>query len=63
MAGETVATIRVIEDRDDSGCYEEALRRVEALGKNRPEVVSLAAAMFQLSERRTSEKKRRRKRP
>ena len=60
---ETVATIWVIGDREDSACYEEALRRVEALGKNRPEAVSLAAAMFQLSEIRKSEKKRRRKRP
>src|SRR5215208_5892129 len=43
---ETVATIWVIGDREDSACYEEALRRVEALGENRPEAVSLAAAMF-----------------
>src|SRR5215207_2625328 len=56
--GETVATIWVIGDRDDSACYDEALRRVEALGKNRPEAVNLAAAMFQLSEMRKSEKKR-----
>jgi mRNA interferase RelE/StbE len=61
--GETVATIWVIGDRDDSACYEEALHRVEALGKNRPEAVSLAAAMFQLSELRKSERKRRQKRP
>jgi mRNA interferase RelE/StbE len=61
--GETVATIWVIGDRNDSACYEAALRRVEALGKSRPEAVSLAAAMFQLSEIRKSEKTRRRKRP
>src|SRR3954469_12899277 len=61
--GEIVATIWVIGDRDDGACYDEALRRVEAMGKNRPEAVSLAAAMFQLSEMRTSEKKRRQKRP
>jgi mRNA interferase RelE/StbE len=57
--GETVATIWVIGDRDEDVCYDEALRRVEALGKDRPEAVSLAAAMFQLSEMRKSEKKRR----
>lgn len=59
---ETVATVWVIGDRDDSACYEEAQRRVEALGKNRPVAVSLAAAMLQLSEMRRSEK-RPRKRP
>ena len=60
---EKVATIWVIGDRDDNACYEDALRRVEALGKNRPEAVSLATAMFQLSEMRKSEKKRQQKRP
>jgi mRNA interferase RelE/StbE len=60
---EIVATVWVIGDRDDNACYDEALRRVEALGKNRPEAVSLAAAMFQLSEMRKSETKQRRKRP
>jgi mRNA interferase RelE/StbE len=59
---ETVATVWVIGDRDDSACYEEAQRRVQALGKNRPEAVSLAAAMLQLSEMRRPEK-RPRKRP
>ena len=59
---ETVATVWVIGDRDDGACYEEAQRRVQALGKNRPEAVSLASAMFQISETQKLEKKRRRKR-
>jgi len=59
---ESVATVWVIGDRNDDACYEEAQRRVQAMAKNRPEAVSLAAAMFQLSEMRKSETKRRRNR-
>lgn len=61
-AAETVATIWVIGDRDDDACYKEALRRVEAIGTSQPQAVSLAAAMFQLSEMQRAEKKQRRKR-
>jgi mRNA interferase RelE/StbE len=60
---ETVATIWVIGDRDDAACHEETQRRVQALGKTRADAVSLAAAMFQLSELQRSTKKQRRKRP
>lgn len=59
---ETVATVWVIGDRDDNACYEEARRRVAALGQRQPEAASLAAAMFQLSEMQQSEKRQRRKR-
>ncbi|MBA3449837.1 MAG: type II toxin-antitoxin system RelE/ParE family toxin [Chloroflexia bacterium] len=59
---ETIATVWVIGDRDDNACYEEAQHRVKTLGKNRPEAVSLAAAMFQISWAQILEKKQRRKR-
>ena len=59
---ETVATIWVIGDRDDSACYDGALRRVQTAGKDRVEAVSLAAAMFRLSEMQGAQKKRQRKR-
>lgn len=59
---ESVATVWVIGDRDDDACYEEAQRRVQVLGKSRPEATSLAAAMFQISETQKLEKQRRRKR-
>lgn len=60
---ETIATIWVIGDRDDNACYVEAERRLRAAGTTRLETVSLAAAMFQLSEMQRSERKQRRKRP
>ena len=58
---ETVATVWVIGDRNDGACYEEAQRRVQSLGKRRPEAVSLAAAMFQISEAQKLERKRRKR--
>jgi mRNA interferase RelE/StbE len=59
---ETVATILVIGDRDDAACCEEAQRRVDAMSQRRQETVSLAGAMFQLSEMQRAEKRQRRKR-
>ncbi len=56
---ETVATIWVIGDRDDAACYEEAQRRIQALGADRTETVSLAATMFQISQQRAGTKRRR----
>jgi mRNA interferase RelE/StbE len=55
---ETIATVWVIGDRDDDACYEEAQRRIQALGADRPETVSLAAAMFQISQQRAGSKRR-----
>ena len=55
---ETTATVWVIGDRADAECYAEAQRRIEQLGRGRPEAESLAAVMLQLSERR--ERRRRR---
>jgi mRNA interferase RelE/StbE len=55
---ETVATVLVIGDRDDAACYAEAQRRVDALGRNHPEAVSLAAAMFQISEMQRAGRKK-----
>ena len=45
---DTVATVWVIGDRNDARCYEDALRRVQALGKGQPQAASLAAVMLQL---------------
>lgn len=60
---ETVATVWVIGDRDDSVCYEDAQRRVRALGKAHPEAASLAAVMFQLTQmQRAARRKKRRSR-
>jgi mRNA interferase RelE/StbE len=61
-AEQTVATILVIGDRDDAACYAEAQRRVDAMSRSRPETISLAAAMFQLSELQRAGKKNRRTR-
>jgi mRNA interferase RelE/StbE len=58
-AEETVATVRVIGDRDDAECYREAQRRVEATGTAQPPTTSLAAVMFRVSQLRRSTKKRR----
>jgi mRNA interferase RelE/StbE len=58
---ETVATIWVIGDQNDDACYAEAQRRVQSLGKSRPEASSLAAAMFQISEAQKQERKRRKR--
>lgn len=57
---ETVATVWVIGNRDDAQCYEDARRRVAALGRTRPEAASLAAVMFQLSEMQRASKRRKR---
>jgi mRNA interferase RelE/StbE len=56
---ETVATVWVIGDRDDAECYDIARQRVEAAGKERPHVASLAAVMFQISQTRKTTKKKR----
>lgn len=59
---ETVATVWVIGDRADAACYDEARRRVSALGDTKPQAISLAAAMFELGENRRASKRRDRKR-
>jgi mRNA interferase RelE/StbE len=61
-SAETVATVWVIGDRNDSQCYEDAERRVRALGRTRPEARSLAAVLFQLNEMRREERRSRRRR-
>jgi mRNA interferase RelE/StbE len=58
----TVATVWVIGDRDDAACYQEAQRRIQALGKEQPETTSLAATMFQIAELQRSARKKRSKR-
>ncbi|MGH2531686.1 MAG: type II toxin-antitoxin system RelE family toxin [Thermomicrobiales bacterium] len=59
---ETVATVSVIGDREDAGCYQEAHRRIQALGEGHSASVSLAAAMFQLAEMQRAAKRKRSKR-
>jgi mRNA interferase RelE/StbE len=59
---EAVATVWVIGDRDDAQCYEEARRRLTAVGKHHPEAASLADVMFELSQARKAVKRKRRKR-
>ncbi|HTE84127.1 MAG TPA: type II toxin-antitoxin system RelE/ParE family toxin [Dehalococcoidia bacterium] len=59
---DTVATVWVIGDRDDSECYEDAERRVRILGRTKPEAQSLAAVLFQLNELRRTERRSRRRR-
>lgn len=59
---ETVATILVVGDRDDAACYEEAQRRIDAMSRHRPETISLAAAMFQISEMQRAGRKKGRRR-
>ena len=49
-SSQTVTTVWVNGDRDDSACYDEAQHRVAALGRVHPETASLAAVMFQISE-------------
>jgi mRNA interferase RelE/StbE len=61
--GNTVATVWVIGDRADAACYAEAQHRVAALTGTQPEVASLAAAMFEISQtqraaKRTKHRKR-----
>jgi mRNA interferase RelE/StbE len=57
----TIATVWVIGDRDDSACYDEAQRRLAALGQHQPETVSLAAAMFEISQAERAAKQARRR--
>jgi mRNA interferase RelE/StbE len=49
---QTEATVWVIGDRGDDRCYTTALRRLEAIGDQKPQVKSLAGLLFQISERR-----------
>ncbi len=59
---ETVATVWVIGDRDDAACYDDAQRRLDALGKGQPPAASLAAVMFQLGEMQRAAKRTKRRR-
>lgn len=58
-AGEPVATVWVIGDREDAECDEEAQRRIRAIGEDQPPAASLAAPMFRLSQTQRAAKKRR----
>ncbi len=59
---ETVATVWVIGDRDDAACYEDAQRRIRALGAADRQAASLASVMFEIAETRQAAKKARRSR-
>jgi len=58
---DTVATVWVIGDRNDSACYEDAVRRLQAIGNSRPEVAGVSSVILSMMERR-SKKKRGKKR-
>jgi mRNA interferase RelE/StbE len=57
---QTVATVWVIGDRDDAACYEDAQRRIQALGKIQPPAASLAAVLFQLTQMQRAARRTRR---
>jgi len=60
-AEDTVATVWVIGDRNDSECYQQTARRLQAVGDSRPEVVGFAAVMLSVMERRVKKKKAKKK--
>ncbi len=57
--GNTVATVWVTGDRDDSACYQDAVKRLQAMSGGRSEAKSLAAVMLRLLG--DGDKKRKRK--
>lgn len=59
-SAESVATVWVIGDRDDAECYEDAQRRVRALGRQQPQAASLVAIVFQLSQMQRAARKAKR---
>src|SRR5688500_18787022 len=60
--GQTVATVWVVGDRDDAACYEDAQRRVRAVGQARSQGASLAAVLFQLTQMQRGARRTRRER-
>src|SRR2546423_11286979 len=59
-AEDTVATVWVIGDRNDSACYEQAVRRLQSAG-SRPEAVGFSAVILSILQRRLKKKKSKRK--
>jgi mRNA interferase RelE/StbE len=57
---QSIATVWVIGDRDDAACYEDAQRRVRTLRKAQPQVASLAAVLFQLTQMQRAARRTRR---
>jgi mRNA interferase RelE/StbE len=60
-ADDTVAPVWVIGDRDDSACYEDAVRRLKAIGDSRPDATALASVLLSVVDRRFGRKKAKRK--
>lgn len=60
-ADNTVATVWVIGDRNDSECYEDAVRRLKGMGDSRPDAAGLASVMLGVMGRRTGKKKAKKK--
>lgn len=56
---ETVATVWVIGDREDSECYDEAMRRLAKYDAGNVEASSLATIMFRLMQSRQGRRDRR----
>jgi mRNA interferase RelE/StbE len=57
---DTVATVWVIGDRNDSACYEETVRRLQSAG-SRPEAVGFSAVILSILQRRLTKKKAKKK--
>lgn len=58
---DTVATVWVIGDRNDSECYEDAVRRLKEAGNAQPDASGLASVVLSVMGRRFGKKKAKRK--
>ncbi|HEV2013365.1 MAG TPA: type II toxin-antitoxin system RelE/ParE family toxin [Candidatus Dormibacteraeota bacterium] len=55
---DTVATVWVIGDRNDSECYEDAVRRLKEAGDSQPDASGLASVVLSVMGRRFARRKR-----
>jgi mRNA interferase RelE/StbE len=60
-AADTLATVWVIGDRDDSACYEDAVRRLKEMGDSRPDATALSSVLLSVMDRRFGKKKAKKK--
>lgn len=54
---DTVATVWVIGDRDDSACYAEAVRRLREVENSQPEIHGFAGVVLSVLDQRKQKKK------
>jgi mRNA interferase RelE/StbE len=59
---DTVATVWVIGDRNDSECYQEAVRRLRQAEQSKPEISGFAAVILSVLDQRSSKKAKKKKR-